>query len=136
MRIYTHLDFRRWDFHTFGSYFGHPSFDHTVLSCSAAGLMFLTTCSCTACDLHTVRCHYRMQYKPDLFVLCEYKLKLQHVLQLPPVYEKSAKIYCADLLLYITCVKSYIKTLSLKQQILFLSRLTMYLCVSIILQPV
>jgi hypothetical protein len=121
VRIYTHLGFRRWDFHTFGSYFGHPSFDHTVLSCSAAGLMFLASCSCTACDLHTVRCHYRTQYKPDLFVLCAYKLKLQHILQLSPVYEKTAKIYCADLLSYITCVKSHIKTLSPDQQILFSS---------------
>lgn len=77
-----------------------------------------------------------MQYKPDLFVLCAYKLKLQHVLQLSPVYEKTAKIYCADILLCITCVKSYIKTLSPNQQILFSSRLTMYLCVSIIIHPV
>jgi hypothetical protein len=88
MWIHTHLGFRKEDFHTFRSHFGPPSFDRTVLSCSAAGLMFLTARSCTACDLHTVRCHYRMQYKPDLFVLCVYKLKLQHVLQLPPVLKK------------------------------------------------
>ena len=107
----------------------------TLAQC-CAGLMLLTACSCAAYDLHTLRCHYRMQYKTYLFVLCAYKLKLQHVLQLPPVYEKTAKIYCANLLLYITYVESCIKRLSLKQQILFSTRLTMYLCVSIIIQLV
>ena len=53
---------------------------------------------------------------------------------LPYTKKKTAKIYCADLLLYITCVKSYIKTLPPKQQILLSSRSTMYLCVSIIIQ--
>lgn len=50
--------------------------------------------------------------KTDLFVLCAYILKLQQVLQLAPVYEQTAKIYGAVILLSITCVKSYIKKLS------------------------
>ena len=41
-----------------------------------------------------------MQHRTDLFVLCAYKLKLQHVLQLSPVYEKKLLRFIAQTFTY------------------------------------